>query len=178
MAQMVLKNNIFVLLVLFVCGISAEPIITPFNYSTDMPQVEALIKKEWSHLFWMPHYDAGLIDIIFRTQRPGNSLARNHSLIINVLKENSTIIGFITYYQSEKDTGDIELLAIDSAYQGLGYGKKLMNYVYNWFKKIGCKYIQLYVYTSNNQAIQFYKHLGFVVKKSFPTHLLLAKQIA
>ena len=125
----------------------------------------------------MPHYDAHLIDTIFRKQKPGNNLARHQSLIINVLKEGSTLVGFITYYQSDKDTGDIELLAIDSNYQGLGYGKKLINYVQNWFKGIGCKHIQLYVYTTNNPAIQFYKHLGFSVKQTFSSHLLLTKPI-
>jgi ribosomal protein S18 acetylase RimI-like enzyme len=176
---MVLKTNkIFGFLFFCACSISAEPLIMPFNYQADMPQVEALIKKEWSHLFWMPQYDADLIDIIFRTQKPGNIFARDKLLKITVLKENSTLIGFITYYQSDKDTGDIELLAIDSNYQGLGYGKKLMNTIQNWFKRIGCKYVQLYVYTTNPHAIQFYKHLGFTVKNSFPTHVLFTKPIA
>ncbi len=143
-----------------------------------MHAIEAILKKEWSSLFWMPQYDADLVEVIFKTQRPGNLMKRHQSLIISVLKENSTVIGFITYYQSSKDTGDIELLAIDAQHKGLGYGKKLINYVQDWFMRIGCKYIQLYVYTTNSPAIQFYRHLGFAVKNTFPSHLLFSKKIA
>jgi GNAT superfamily N-acetyltransferase len=170
------KNFAFSIL-FFQAIICAQPIITSFNYQTDMPAVEQILKKEWHTLFLTPAYDQNLISIIFKDQRPGDITMHHKRLFITTLKENTTLLGFITYYQADAITGHVELLAIDSPYKGLGYGKKLITYVQDWFSRLGCKYIQLYVYPNNNPAIQFYKHLGFSIKKMFPAYFLLSKQI-
>lgn len=172
-----IKNFITLFLSLHIIA-NATPAIVPFNYQTDIAAVETILKDVWSALFWMPHYDHQLIKVIFEDKHPGDPIARNHPLSISVLKDNGQLIGFITYYQPNSDTGHIELLAIDKAYKGLGCGKKLINYVQNWFARLGCKYLQLYVYTANTHAIQFYNHLGFNIKKKFPGYLLFTKQIA
>lgn len=175
----IMKPFIRLLLLLVCIYTSSKPIpaISSFNYQTDMPAIEKLLKKEWTALFWMPDYDQVMIDVIFKKKLPGDITVRNQKLFISVLKDDGSLIGFITYYQADNTTGHIELLAIDKQYKGLGYGKKLVNYVQNWLAKLGCKYIQLYVYTTNNHAIQFYKHLGFTVKNIFPGYLLFSKEL-
>ncbi len=179
MGQTALKMNkiAFSLLLFLVFKIGAEPSIMPFNYYTDLPQLEVLLKKEWPTLFWNPSYDANLVSIMFKSQNPGDLNARKKKLFISVLKENNLLLGFITYYQPDSQTGHIELLAIDPVHQGLGYGKKMVNFVKDWCINLRCKYLQLYVFTNNPNAIQFYHHLGFSVKKTFYGFLLLSKTI-
>lgn len=173
------SNYISLIFSLLFTGISsATPTISDFNYKYDMPAVEILLKKEWSTLFWMPHYDHELINMMFKQQKPGDIVARDKKLFISVLKDSTQFMGFVTYYQADNATGHIELLAIDSSYKGKGYGKKMVNFVREWSLRLKCKYLQLYVYTSNNAAIQFYNHLGFTVKKAYHGYYLLTKQIA
>jgi ribosomal protein S18 acetylase RimI-like enzyme len=161
----------------FSLTIPAQPIIMPFSYATDIKPVEALIKKEWRRLFWMSEYDQALITTIFKNQHPGDPAARAQQLFISVLKEHGGLRGFITYYYSSAQTGHIELLCVDPEYQGSGYGKKLVSHVEHFFAANNCTLLQLYVYTSNPHAIEFYKHRGFTVKKQNPGYLLLSKEL-
>ena len=155
----------------------AEPSIMPFTYASDIKPVETLIKKEWRRLFWMSEYNQALITTIFKNQHPGDPAARAQQLFISVLKEEGALRGFITYYYSSPQTGHIELLCVDPDYQGFGYGKKLVTHVEHFFAANGCTLLQLYVYTSNPHAIQFYTHRGFTIKKKNPGYLLLSKEL-
>ena len=56
-------------------------------------------------------------------------------------------------------------LAIDNNYQGLGIGKKLIEEVEKWTKKIGYKTIRLNSGIERINAHKFYKHLGFTEEK-------------
>ena len=56
-------------------------------------------------------------------------------------------------------------LAIDNNYQGLGIGKKLIEKVEKWTKKIGYKTIRLNSGIERINAHRFYKHLGFTEEK-------------
>lgn len=165
------------ILALFSSGIASQPVITSFNYATDIAAVETLIKKEWKHLFWMPAYDQSMITGIFKDLHPGDPAARAQHLYVTVLKDNEKLQGFITYYFSKPDTGHIELLCVDPESQGNGYGKKLLAYAEKFFKAHQCAGVQLYVYTYNEHAIEFYKRNGFIVKKKVPGCLLLCKEI-
>lgn len=175
-----MKNHFFkclITLLLSHYGTPASIKIADFDYSTDMPALETLIKHEWHSLFWMPSYDSSIIKIMFKERKPGDMTARNLPLTIKTLKDGSSLLGFVTYYFANKEVGHIELLAIDKTYKGHGYGKKLVNYVHDQCKSKNCKTLELYVYTSNQKAIAFYHHIGFTTQKTFPGYLLLAKKI-
>ena len=167
----------FLFIFLQISTTSAQSSISPFNYAADIQQVETLLKKEWRRLFWMPEYDHALITSIFKNQHPGDPAAASKHLYISVLKEHAHVYGFITYYYSTQSTGHIELLCVDPGYQGSGYGKKLLSHVEQFFAANNCSLVQLYVYTSNSHAIEFYKHRGFSVKKKIPGCLLLSKEL-
>lgn len=175
-----MKNHVFkclIILLLSYYSASASLKIADFEYSTDMSAIESLIKQEWHALFWMPAYDTKIISIMFKDRKPGDMTARNLPLSIKTLKEDGSLRGFVTYYFSNKEVGHIELLAVDKAYKGHGYGKMLVNFVYDQCKSKNCKMLELYVYTSNQKAIAFYHHMGFTTQKNFPGYLLLAKKI-
>ena len=61
---------------------------------------------------------------------------------------------------------DVLALAIDNNYQGLGIGKKLIEEVEKWTKKIGYKTIRLNSGIERINAHKFYKHLGFMKRKN------------
>lgn len=169
-------------LILYLCNIAAVEnkqnyTISSFNYEKDMPQIESLLKAEWNKLFWIPGYDQALITKIFKLRKPGDLTQQDKTLQIKVLHQNQNLVGFVTYYYADKNTGHIELLAIDSQYQSKGYGKILVNTIMQECIWQGAKALQLYVYTHNASAISFYEHLGFHIKKQYPSYLLLVKPL-
>lgn len=68
--------------------------------------------------------------------------------------EDEAIRGFISIINDEF----IGALFIDTDYQGLGIGSKLIDYVSNKYKKL-----QLAVYKDNECAVRFYEKKGFKV---------------
>lgn len=153
------------------------PSCIAFDYSRDMPQVQALLKKEWAKLFLSSAYDEQLVYKIFFKKRPGDTTVTNTMVTIDVLYEEKKLVGFITYYVKPHQVGHIELLCIDSAFRKKGYGKFLIDHVIYEVKKSSCTTIQLYVYTTNPPAITFYEHLGFSLKANFGIYILLYKNI-
>lgn len=76
---------------------------------------------------------------------------------------NSSVIGYIGLRLID-DTIEIMNFLIDEDYRGEGYGKALMDYVFDLAKKEHVKTIVLEVRKSNQKAQSFYTHFGF--KKS------------
>lgn len=74
------------------------------------------------------------------------------------------IIGFCSYlsecrdFVSIKPSSEIVALYVLKSHQGFGIGKELVKSVIN---ELSNKNLVLYVLDGNNQAINFYKHLGF-----------------
>lgn len=55
----------------------------------------------------------------------------------------------------------IRKVATHPDYQGLGIGKKNLEYVFGFAKKLGCEKVCLDVYDKSKAAIDFYLHNGF-----------------
>lgn len=74
------------------------------------------------------------------------------------------VVGVIAFlpqardFVSDKNSGEIVALYVLKEYQKQGIGKALMN---NAFKDISLKKITLFVLKGNENAIEFYKHMGF-----------------
>lgn len=173
------SRRTLLILVLNLCPffIFSETQYLHFDYARDMNAVQNLLKKEWQKLFLSPSYDEALIHKMFFKRRPGDMSVNNTTVTIDVLYSEGKLVGFVTYYYKNPNIGHLELLAIDSAFRKKGYGKYAIEQVTQECKKRGCTTLQLYVYTSNPNAIKFYEHLGFSLKANFGSYILLHKNI-
>lgn len=57
-------------------------------------------------------------------------------------------------------------VAVFPEYQGMGIGKKLVEFVISEAKKSKNDYVSLYVWADNIKAIEFYKKIGFEIAKT------------
>lgn len=148
-----------------------------FNFHRDMPKIKSILKKEWSKLFLSPSYDENLIHKMFFKKHPGDTSVTHTTTTIDVLYQDDHLVGFVTYYVKASKVGHLELLCVGSAHRKKGYGTFLIEHVIDEVKKQGCTTLQLYVYTSNPNAITYYKHLGFGIKVNFGSYILMYKDI-
>ena len=61
--------------------------------------------------------------------------------------------------------GYIYHLAVHPDYQGKGYGKVLLNQVITELKFLGALKIHLFVFNDNQPATEFYRHLGWELRR-------------
>lgn len=78
--------------------------------------------------------------------------ARSHLL----LSDTDDLIGFA----STRSDGYLLFLAVDPAYRGQGYGRRLVAAVADEHEAITC-----HARTTNEAAIAFYRHLGFDIER-------------
>ena len=55
----------------------------------------------------------------------------------------------------------IEDIVVSDTYRGQGIGRYLMDAAQKWAKDRGASAVDLWVWAGNNNAIEFYKHLGY-----------------
>lgn len=72
------------------------------------------------------------------------------------------IVGYVVGYISD-GIGEIDSLTVDSCYRHLGIGKKLIMLIFKKFREKGISEFSLEVRSTNEDAIQFYKNLGFQI---------------
>jgi ribosomal protein S18 acetylase RimI-like enzyme len=60
---------------------------------------------------------------------------------------------------------EIDDLIVDEKYRKMGIGKKLFEEVKIYGKRIGAKFIELMVWDFNQNATEFYEHLGMKTKQ-------------
>lgn len=89
-----------------------------------------------------------------------NLLTSNNMYYGYVLEENNIIIGFLSFIFDGENI-DILYFLIDKAYEGKGYGTKLLNDTLNLIFKDCAKSCTLDVRKSNLRAINVYNKLGF-----------------
>jgi len=66
-----------------------------------------------------------------------------------------------TDYFNNKKVGYISDLAVDSAFEGQGVGRILLDKAEEWARAEGCHLLSLYVFSSNSHARKIYEKLGF-----------------
>lgn len=62
----------------------------------------------------------------------------------------------------EGHRGWVNYLAVASAFRGRGSARALMHHVEDLLLRRGCPKVSLLVRTSNPEAIEFYRHLGYL----------------
>ena len=84
----------------------------------------------------------------------------------------------------EGHRGWINYLAVQPEFQRCGFGRKLMMHAESVLKDIGCPKINLQIRESNNQAIEFYRVLGYQVdqvigmgKRLEQDHKLISRKV-
>ena len=109
-----------------------------------------------------------IIDNYFHEQR---LLSGHHFCEIYLLTNNSSIqVGYISYWHSQninvKRSKLIEI-RIFSAYQGLGFGTRIIKSILRESLEFGSLYLSLVVFSRNAQANTLYHRLGFISWKKF-----------
>ncbi len=66
----------------------------------------------------------------------------------------------MTGYEGHR--GWINFLAVHPNHRGSGFGRFLVEEAKNRLEKMGCSKLNLQVRSSNEEAVDFYGHLGFV----------------
>ena len=84
----------------------------------------------------------------------------NDSLFIKLVDDNDKLIGYYDAWLSIDDA-DIGSIAVTKAYQGKGYGEKLLNDLLNRCKEKRIKNVHLEVNVNNLKAKNLYSKFGF-----------------
>lgn len=90
-------------------------------------------------------------------------MRRNPSTCL-VLRINENIVGTVLGGFDGR-RGYIYHLAVHPDYQGKGYGKVLLNQVISELKSLGALKIHLFVFSDNQPAAEFYRHLGWELRR-------------
>jgi ribosomal protein S18 acetylase RimI-like enzyme len=95
-----------------------------------------------------------------------NSIKKRVADIVFVVVNNRNIpLGFITLQLTHKygsDFGHIPLTGVKQEYTGMGLGALLMKEAFNWFRSNNIKFVLIETQGSNQNAINSYKHSGFI----------------
>jgi [ribosomal protein S18]-alanine N-acetyltransferase len=71
------------------------------------------------------------------------------------------VVGYVIGYVSEEGVGQIDSLAVDPDFQGMGVGQKLMQATLDCFNREHVNKASLEVSTANERAQRFFESLGF-----------------
>jgi GNAT superfamily N-acetyltransferase len=85
-----------------------------------------------------------------------------------LLAEDSAGLTGCVYVELREDRGYLGLLGVDPARQGTGLGRKLMDAAENYFRKAGCRAIDLRIISLRTPLPGFYRHLGYVETGTAP----------
>jgi ribosomal protein S18 acetylase RimI-like enzyme len=139
--------------------------IRPFTVS-DIHFIESLIPRfsefdlpAWRQRDEIDNTNLSTLKKAMETPEPG-------SAIFIAEDETGNRAGFIhlqtqtDYFNSEK-VGYISDLAVDSAFEGQGVGRILLDKAEDWARAEGCHLLSLYVFSNNSHARRIYEKLGF-----------------
>jgi GNAT superfamily N-acetyltransferase len=85
------------------------------------------------------------------------SLMQNYKSHFQFIKKNNKIIAGVMIVELKGGIYGIEMMAVESKFQRKGYGKLLLNKVYEKFKGL--------FLLSTKRSVMFYKKLGFIIYK-------------
>lgn len=136
--------------------------IYDFNESRDAQAVKKIFKDDW---YWLSNRDyiPENIDFVLKTHSPNEYEPRYYGKMnIKVLRENDTLVGFITYYMLNFYEGKILFLAINPDFRGKRYGEPLLKYAINdLFDHKGATVVRLVTRVDNASARKLYTRIGF-----------------
>ena len=105
--------------------------IYDFNETRDAQAVKKIFKDDW-YCLSNRDYIPESVDFVLRTHSPNEYEPRYYGKMnIKVLREQDTLVGFITYYMLNFYEGKILFLAINPDFRGKRYGEPLLKYAIN-----------------------------------------------
>ena len=95
------------------------------------------------------------------------NVLRNPEKIVLVIEVENAIIGYVEFKYSTKATKSIWIdeIFVDNDYKRKGYGRMLIEEVSKFAKKNNCKRIELNCWSFNENALKFYKNIGFIQQR-------------
>jgi ribosomal protein S18 acetylase RimI-like enzyme len=97
-----------------------------------------------------------LIDFLIKDHKSDNYLFND---------EQGRAVGYLSVMDFDENTMEVLNLGTDPDVQGKGYGKKMMEYAEQLAKEGGKNKIRLVTNVKNNQAVGFYKAIGYSIIK-------------
>ena len=73
----------------------------------------------------------------------------------------SAALAACVYVELRADRGYLGLLGVDPVRQGTGLGRKMMDAAEDFFRKAGCRAVDLRVISARTPLPPFYRHLGY-----------------
>lgn len=94
---------------------------------------------------------------------PPGGIKENYSLMTVRLKENSSVVGYFDLYHGYRDSDMLWIgqFVVDKAFRSKGYGKEIINAVFNEASNNGWSKVGIGVYLKNWSALRFWTSLGF-----------------
>ena len=82
-----------------------------------------------------------------------------------IAEKDKGITGFVMA-KTAKRAAQIKIIAVDQNYQKQGIGKKLIEYIWRYFKNNGVRTVSLHVRQSNQAGLAFLQNFSFSVVKT------------
>ena len=83
-----------------------------------------------------------------------------------ILNADGQAIGYVSWDCNANDAGKLHEIYLRLQYHGLGLGSKILQYVKNRCRQLGCQTLQLNVNKQNWKAIRSYRKNGFQIIES------------
>ncbi|MBI1838262.1 MAG: GNAT family N-acetyltransferase [Flavobacteriia bacterium] len=130
-------------------------------------RVQSIALKTWPDTFKNILSEAQIkymLDWMYNTETLSNQVLKGHYFVI--LKSNGLDLGFIGFQSNypENNISKIHKIYVLPEAQGLGVGKKLIEYTEDFLKNTATTSLLLNV-NRYNSATEFYKKLGFKIIK-------------
>lgn len=138
---------------------------------SDLSRILDLIDNLYSfgRFFEDPNLDNNDVNILYKKWITNE--INNENIDVIGIEYKNKLVGFISCkYRTSKNDDEIEgvisLVGIDKNYQGLGIGKKLMNYVLSNFYDKGIEIVYVGTQIDNISALNLYISTGFRIENS------------
>lgn len=112
------------------------------------------------HAFQVGAYTKSMLSNIFSTRGSFNVL----------MLENGKVVAYIIALPLDKDSADVESIAVDPDYQEKGLGTILMEKIEEMMLERGYRTSVLEVRDLNDKAISFYRNRGYSITKHMATY--------
>jgi len=148
--------------------------IRPYR-EEDRTALKNMLEQDW---YWLVSQDATDFSMDYLLDHQAATFHYpDNSLTVMVYEDDHKPAGFVTYHLLDGYTGRIQFLVVAREYRKKGYGKLLLEYALQDFKKRGICFVKLAVRDNNFSAQKLYEQLGFQVTDSSKGFLFLTKEL-
>lgn len=87
-----------------------------------------------------------------------------------LIEENKKVIGSLSINldkRGKENVGVLHTLIITKEARGKGYGFRLVNYAFDYFKKHNCRRVRTFIHFANKNAQEFWKKQGFELEHGY-----------